>query len=103
MELAAEADVTIMDDWTVCQAELYSQLSQQLRQLWNGGNGAALNGAGGAESYVEPLPEPTPVSGSEPRSEHWCEEHRAAYTQKKGKDSSTWWSHKAPDGSWCRE
>ncbi len=33
LELAAKADVTIMDDWTVCQAELYSQLSQQLRQL----------------------------------------------------------------------
>ena len=61
LELAAEADVTIMDDWTVCQAELYSQLSQQLRQLWNNGNGTALNSANGAESPVEPPSEPAPV------------------------------------------
>ncbi len=27
LELAAEADVTIVDDWTVCQAELYHQLT----------------------------------------------------------------------------
>ncbi len=100
LELAAEAEVTIMDDWTVCQAELYSQLSQQLRQLWHG---TALNSQNGAESPVEPPAEPAPVSGSETRSEHWCEEHRAAFTQKNGKDGSSWWSHKAPDGSWCRE
>jgi hypothetical protein len=27
LELAAEAEVTIVDDWTVCQAELYHQLT----------------------------------------------------------------------------
>ncbi len=35
LELAAEAELTIMDDWTACRAELYSQLSRQLR-LWHG-------------------------------------------------------------------
>ncbi len=103
LELAAEAEVTIMDDWTVCQAELYSQLSQQLRQLWHNGNGAALNGSGSAQSHVKPPGEPAPVSGSETQTEHWCEEHRAAYTRKHGKDGETWYSHKAPDGSWCRK
>ena len=27
LELAAEADVTFVDDWTVCQAEHYHQLT----------------------------------------------------------------------------
>ena len=74
-----------------------------LPQLWNNGNGAALNGACGAESHVEPPAEPAPVSGSETRLEHWCEEHRTAYTRRDGKGGETWYSHKAPDGSWCRE
>ena len=103
LELAAEADVTIMDDWTVCQAELYSQLSQQLRQLWNNGNGTALNSANGAESPVEPPSEPAPVSGSETRLEYWCATHEMAYTQKNGKGGESWWSHKAPEGNWCSE
>ncbi len=66
VELAAEADVTIMDDWTVCQAELYSQLSQQLRQLWNNGTSTALNGAGGAESHGDKpvAPEPPQTTGT---------------------------------------
>ncbi len=64
LELAAEADVTIMDDWTVCQAELYSQLSQQLKTLWHNGTGAALNGNNGIESPLEPPVEPEPVSGA---------------------------------------
>ena len=33
----------------------------------------------------------------------WCAEHQAAFTQKNGKGGESWWSHKAPDGSWCRE
>ena len=102
-ELAAEADVTIMDDWTVCQAELYSQLSQQMRTLWHNGNGAALNSQNGAESHVEPPAEPAPVSGSETQLEHWCATHEMAYTQKNNKAGESWWSHRVPDGSWCRE
>lgn len=72
-----------------------------LPELSLNGNGAALNPPDGAESHVERLPESAPVSGSETRLEHWCEEHRMAYTRKTGEDA--WWSHKAPDGSWSRE
>jgi len=61
------------------------------------------NGPHRPESHGEPLSEPAPVSGLETRLEHWCEEHRAAFTQRNGKGGKSWWSHKAPNGSWCRE
>ena len=101
LELAAEAELTIMDDWTVCQTELYSQLSQQLCQLWNNGNGAALNGNGGAETAIEPPAKPAPVSGSETRLEHWCEEHRAEFKRRQ-KAGVVWYSHRQGKG-WCSE
>ena len=100
IELGAEASVSDREHWKVAQSELYHQLSHQLRQLWNNGNGAALNGQGSAETAIEPLPEPEPATTTR---EHWCAEHQQSFTQKNGKDGSTWWSHKAPDGSWCRE
>ena len=31
------------------------------------------------------------------------EGHGVAYTRKSNKAGETWWSHKAPDGNWCRE
>jgi len=105
IELGAEASVSDREHWRQCQSELYYQLGDQLRTLWSNGssNGAALNGAGGAETAIEPPAEPAPVSGSETQSEHWCATHEMAFTQKNGKGGETWWSHKAPDGSWCRE
>ena len=98
LELAAEADVTIMDDWTVCQAELYSQLSQQLRQLWHNGNGAALNGAGGADKAIQPpiASEPTPT----PRP-HWCYPHNLEW-KRRTKAGVIWYSHRQGKG-WCNE
>ncbi len=56
IELGAEATLSDREHWKQSQSELYSQLSQQLRQLWNNSNGAAVNGNGGAESHVEPPP-----------------------------------------------
>ena len=60
----------------------------------------ALNDSGGAETGIQPLPEPELAPTTR---EHWCAEHQQSFTQKNGKDGSSWWSHKAPDGSWCRE
>ena len=100
IELGAEASVSDREHWKVVQSELYHQLSHQLRQLWNDGNGAALNGTGGAEAAIQPLPEPEPATTTR---EHWCAKHQQSFSQKKGKDGASWWSHKAPDGSWCRE
>jgi len=103
IELGAEGSVDARENWQSAQAYLYAELGKQLRQLWHNGNGAALNGNGGAETAVEPPAEPAPVSGSESTPEHWCSEHGTAYTQKNGKGGESWYSHKAPDGSWCRE
>jgi len=54
VELSAEASVSDREHWKQAQSELYFQLTDQLRQLWNNGAGAPLNGASGAESHGEP-------------------------------------------------
>ena len=61
IEIGADGTVDARENWQSAQAFLCHELGQQLRQLWNNGNGAALNGAGGAESHGEQHPEPTPV------------------------------------------
>ncbi len=100
VELGAEASVSDREFWKQAQSELYHQLTDQLRQLWSNGNGATLNGSGGSETAVAGPSEPDSIPTSR---EHWCEEHQVTYTQRNGKAGETWWSHKAPDGSWCRE
>ena len=100
IELGAEATISDREHWKQAQSELYYQLTDQLRQLWNNGNGAALNGSGGAEAAIQ---QPTASETPQTPQEHWCQPHDAAFTQRNSKDGSSWWSHKAPDGSWCRE
>ncbi len=100
IEIGAEGSVDARENWQSAQAFLYHELGQQMKVLWSNGNGAALNGSGGAEAAIEPLPEPEQATTI---PEHWCATHGVPYTQKNSKDGSSWWSHKAPDGSWCRE
>ena len=102
IELGAEGTVESRENWQSAQAYLYAELGKQLKSLWTNGNGAAaeVNGGGGAESHGEAVPELGP---SRDDSGRWCAEHRMAYTQRSGKAGETWWSHEAPDGSWCRE
>jgi len=102
IELGAEGTVDARENWQAAQSYLYAELGKQMRQLWSNGNGAALNGNGGTETAVQLPAQPAPVSGSETLPEHWCEEHRAAFTQKNGKGGESWWSHKAGT-EWCRE
>ena len=57
IELGAEATISDREFWKQAQSELYYQLSDQLRTLWsNIGSSAALNGAGVAETAVQPPP-----------------------------------------------
>ncbi len=100
IEIGAEGSVDARENWQSAQAFLYHELGQQMKVLWSNWNGAALNGSGGTEAAIEPLPEPELATTTR---EHWCAEHQQSFTQKNGKDGSSWWSHKAPDGSWCRE
>ena len=99
IEIGAEASISDREHWKVAQSELYHQLSHQLRQLWNNGNGAALNSSGDAESHVEPPAEPEPTITTR---EHWCYPHDMEW-KRRTKAGVVWYSHKAPDGSWCSE
>ena len=100
IELGAEASISDREHWKQAQSKLYYQLTHQLRTLWSNGNSAALNGHGGAETAIEPPAESEPISTTR---KHWCVTHDAAFAQRNGKGGESWWSHKAPDGSWCRE
>jgi hypothetical protein len=85
IEVGAEATLTASDEtWEQAQAELYHRLGRQLKTLWNNGNKADQQETPGT-----------------PR-EHWCSEHDVEFKPKKGKYGA-FYSHIAPDGSWCNE
>ncbi len=73
IEIGAEGSVDGRENWQSAQAFLYHELGQQMKNLWSNGNGAALNGSGGTEAAIEPLPEPDPPTTTR---EHWCDEHQ---------------------------
>jgi hypothetical protein len=99
VELGAEAVIaSLTESWQEAQAQLYAELSQQLKALWGNGNGHHPP-ADGSEVGERVQSNATPPGDPE----HWCEEHRAVYHRHEGKNGSAWYSHKAPDGSWCRE
>ena len=87
VEVGAEGTVDAQEGWQQAQSRLYAELSNQLKELWTGG-------CKGVD---------TELSGASTAQAHWCQEHDSAFTRKTGKNGSEWWSHKAPDGSWCRE
>ena len=103
IELAAEGSIEAKENWQQAQSYLYGQLGQQMKTLWANGNGAAANGHNGAESHGDEPAGQEPGQSSREGLEHWCDEHRAEFHQRTGKDGESWWSHKAPDGGWCRE
>jgi len=94
IELGAEGSVDARETWQGAQAYLYAELGKQLKELW------AANGTLNVpESHREAS------NGTEPTTAiqaHFCPEHQAQY-QLHRKGESTWYSHKAPDGEWCRE
>ena len=100
VELGAEASVGDRKDWRQSQSELYYELGAQLRSLWSGGNtnGTAVNGHNSAETAKEPPAE----SAADQMRQHWCPQHKALFKRRQ-KAGTTWYSHKAPDGSWCSE
>jgi hypothetical protein len=67
-----------------------------MRYVWSG------NGSG--KQAQEPPGESPAKPGNNPATakEHWCSEHNQEFKPKKGK-YGTFYSHKAPDGSWCNE
>ena len=100
IELGVEGSVDAREQWQPAQAFLYAELGKQMKTLWANGSSAEVNAHNRSETAIEPPPESEPTQT--PR-DHWCEEHQLAYTRREGKDGGGWYSHKAPDGSWCRE
>ena len=82
--------------WEQSQAALYKALGAQLRTLW------ASNGV----PHAAPTPQAVPAKPVAPTSakaqEHHCEAHGKPF-QRHEKSGKVWYSHKAPDGSWCNE
>ncbi len=89
IEIGAEASLEPREDWQNAQTTLYQQLGQQMTVLWNNGN---------SKSAQEPPKPETPA----PKPDHWCDEHPTECKQF-SRDGKVWYSHKAPDGKWCRE
>jgi hypothetical protein len=89
IEIGAEASVDPREDWQTAQTALYQQLGHQMTVLWNNGNG-------------KPAQEPPTPETPTPKPNHWCEEHQTEF-KRFCKDGKVWYSHKAPDGEWCRE
>ena len=87
IEVGAEGTVDDQEGWQRAQSELYTKLSTQLKEQWASGCKGAI----------------TEHSPSLASQQHWCQEHGTAFNKKTGQNGSEWYSHKAPDGSWCRE
>ena len=100
VELSAEASVEEGEQWTLCQQGLFAQLSAQLREVWGWGqNGHPQNGHERPKEEVQSLPPAEEKPAPQP---HWCPEHQTEF-RKFEKAGKAWYSHKVPDGSWCKE
>jgi hypothetical protein len=95
VELGTEGNLDPSEDWQEVQSDLYRQLGDQMRYVFNG-SGKAQNGP---ENAVAPLAEAAtpPV----PSREHFCTAHQTEYRQFT-KDGRTWYSHRHGNG-WCKE
>ena len=82
IELSAEASLDAKEEWQDAQAELYSQLGQQLKTLWATNSNGQANNANG-------------------QSEHYCAEHEVVF-QRYEKQGRIWYAHKAAN-KWCNE
>ena len=98
LELAAEGTVEPLESWQTAQAVLYAQLGQQMKALWGNGNGHKANA--GAVVAAEAPAEPEPIET--PAAFHVCQEHGRDF-QKHQKGEAVWYSHRLPDGTYCRE
>ncbi len=85
IELSAEASLNAKEEWQEAQAELYSQLGQQLKTLWS-------NGGAKVESPDPPQERP-----------HWCPEHQDEFKAKTGPHGE-FYSHRINGtNGWCNE
>jgi hypothetical protein len=108
LELGVEASLDDREKWQAAQAQLYSELAAQLKQLWS------QNGSEHSQNHQEaPRIDTQPSSAidnhtsapekaSLPVPEHWCREHVTEFQRRTGKNG-VFYSHKVADGIWCNE
>jgi hypothetical protein len=99
VELGAEAHIEPAEDWALAQQGLYSLLTAQLRQLWQQNGVAPGHGHSGPDKAIQP---PPAYEAASVPHEHYCLEHQTAFRRFE-KDGRYWYSHKADNGSWCKE
>jgi hypothetical protein len=95
VELGIEGSLTdSSEDWCEVQRNIYAQLGDQLRYVFNG------NGSGKAQNGSE-----KPIRGAhsqpEPQTDRHCRQHQTPFKQYT-KDGRSWWSHRHSNG-WCKE
>ncbi len=100
VELGAEGSVDAKETWQGALSYLYAELGKEPRTLWPSNGSKPAVPAAESHAQASKLPEPTQSPAVPP--EHWCSSHQVAYAEHK-KGNQTWYSHKAPDGSWCYE
>jgi hypothetical protein len=97
IELGVEATIAPSEDWHTAQQDLYAQLGEQLKTMWSKG-----------ASKVETEPDSWVELGGNhkapltPAPAHYCEDHQCPYRRYE-REGQVWYSHKAPDGTWCKE
>jgi hypothetical protein len=104
IELGAEASIAPDEDWHICQQGLFANLAAQLKAVWGSkGEPSIEHAPNGSEKAIQPSQEERVPGGSgTPPPQHFCQEHSTQF-RKFERDGQVWWSHKAPDGQWCRE
>ena len=84
VELSAEGTVNSSENWQAAQAQLYTDLGQQLKSLWAA---ASTGNTNNGHQAAKP--------------EHYCHQHGAEFKRYE-KEDRVWYSHKSGD-AWCKE
>jgi hypothetical protein len=100
VEIGAEATVDQREQWDTALASLYTDLGQQLKSLWANGNSHKAQDAPTTPANAPSETEPKLPPAQAP--EHYCQVHQTAFKRYE-RDGRVWYSHKGPDGKWCKE
>jgi hypothetical protein len=106
IELGAEATLDPGEDWQTAQQKMYSQLGEQFKTIWSKGASKACPELGRRVQQAEP-DSWEELGGNhreplKPVPSHYCQQHQAEFKRYE-KNGRSWYSHKAPDSTWCKE
>ncbi len=108
VELGAEAQVYPGEDWQELQRGLYADLNALAQASCHGQQAMALLGNGHqqpTQQSTTPTLQPTALATDSPgrveMPEGWCPIHNLQMP-KHTHGGQSWYSHKLPDGNWCK-